>query len=338
MVFARSRKTGRNARPTWLKVVPSSLGFLVLVPLFVGCVSPKLERARNEFYRGEPEAAAALLEELPGDENNRILYLMERGTIRQSLGDHKAATADWQAAADMMDQLDYYSLSKGAASWVANDNATAYRGMPFEQVLMRALAAQSYFAMGLWDDAAVEGRNIVGKLENLNGFPGDTFSRYLAAFAFEMIGDREGAQFQYRVLSKREVAPGIDAVTGRFATILLMAPREVLYEAIDARLDRMIAGDALAEVAALEGLGLDPGLPAMKAVGVAEFGRHLRGEITLDEARRLAKQATRNYAKRQVTWFRHQMEGADIVAGRYSEDVRRRVHALVRRLLLTAPA
>ena len=111
-----------------------------------------------------------LLEELPPGDNNRILYLIERGMMRQAEGDYAGSVRDWQAAADKMEELDYYSLSKGAASWVANDQAKAYRGMPFEQILMHAYAAQSYFAMGKWEDAAVEGRNIVAKLENLNGF------------------------------------------------------------------------------------------------------------------------------------------------------------------------
>ena len=46
------------------------------------------------------------------------------------------------------------------------------------------------------------------------------------------------------------------------------------------------------------------GLPVMKAVGVREFARHLAGEIGLDQAIAEARQATRNYAKRQLTWFR----------------------------------
>ena len=69
----------------------------------------------------------------------------------------------------------------------------------------------------------------------------------------------------------------------------------------------MIAAGALGEAAALAARGLAPDLPAMKAVGVPELLRHLRGEISLDEAIALATRATRRYAKRQMTWFRHQM-------------------------------
>lgn len=54
-------------------------------------------------------------------------------------------------------------------------------------------------------------------------------------------------------------------------------------------------------------LAYDPALPVMKAIGVPELTAHLKGEITLDEARSQAKTATRNYIKRQLTWWRGQM-------------------------------
>ena len=63
---------------------------------------------------------------------------------------------------------------------------------------------------------------------------------------------------------------------------------------------------ALAEVEALVSRGLDPALPAMKAVGVRELAAWLAGTTSRDAAVEALKQATRNYAKRQLTWFRNQ--------------------------------
>jgi len=60
-------------------------------------------------------------------------------------------------------------------------------------------------------------------------------------------------------------------------------------------------------VAALAARQLDPLLPAMKAHGVPALIRHLRGEITLDAAAAIGRADTRHYAKRQFTWFRHQL-------------------------------
>ena len=69
----------------------------------------------------------------------------------------------------------------------------------------------------------------------------------------------------------------------------------------------MLQAGALEEVAALAARGLDPLLPAMKAHGVPALIRHLAGEITREEAAEIGRADTRHYAKRQFTWFRHQL-------------------------------
>jgi tRNA dimethylallyltransferase len=76
----------------------------------------------------------------------------------------------------------------------------------------------------------------------------------------------------------------------------------------------MLAAGVLDEVAALSARRLDPLLPAMKAHGVPWLQRHLAGELSLADAAAQAKKDTRRYAKRQVTWFRHQMLGWTWVA------------------------
>ena len=94
-----------------------------------------------------------------------------------------------------------------------------------------------------------------------------------------------------------------------FSTIVLDPPRAGLYDSCDRRFDAMIAAGGLEEARALDALGLDPALPALKALGVPELRRHLAGELSLAGAAALARQSTRRYAKRQVTWFRHQVIG-----------------------------
>ena len=91
--------------------------------------------------------------------------------------------------------------------------------------------------------------------------------------------------------------------------VFLTPDRAELYRRIDARFDAMLAAGALDEVSALDARGLDPLLPAMKAHGVPWLRRHLKGEVTLAEAAEGAKQDTRRYTKRQLTWFRNQMPG-----------------------------
>jgi tRNA dimethylallyltransferase len=99
--------------------------------------------------------------------------------------------------------------------------------------------------------------------------------------------------------------PGADSLPA--ARIFLDVGRDELARRIDARFDAMIEAGAVEEVRALMARNLDPALPAMKAHGVPWLIRHLRGEITLAEAAEGAKRDTRQYTKRQATWFRNQL-------------------------------
>jgi tRNA dimethylallyltransferase len=91
------------------------------------------------------------------------------------------------------------------------------------------------------------------------------------------------------------------------AKVFLAVERKELVGRIEARFDAMLTAGALEEVRALAARKLDPTLPAMKAHGVPWLIRHLKGEITLEQAAAGGKMDTRRYAKRQVTWFRNQL-------------------------------
>jgi tRNA dimethylallyltransferase len=93
----------------------------------------------------------------------------------------------------------------------------------------------------------------------------------------------------------------------QFRALFLAPEREALYARIDARFDAMLKAGALAEVARLAARKLDPLLPAMKAHGVPALISHVRGEMSLAEAAAIGRADTRHYAKRQFTWFRHQL-------------------------------
>jgi tRNA dimethylallyltransferase len=101
---------------------------------------------------------------------------------------------------------------------------------------------------------------------------------------------------------------------GEFSALFLAPEREQLYARIDARFDAMLDAGALEEVAALAGRKLDPLLPAMKAHGVPALIRYLGGEITREQAAEIGRADTRHYAKRQFTWFRHQLPEFEWVA------------------------
>lgn len=88
--------------------------------------------------------------------------------------------------------------------------------------------------------------------------------------------------------------------------LILLPDRVWLYDRCDARFAAMAAGGAIAEVEALRRRGLDPDLPVMRAIGVPEIAAFADGEITHEAMLAAGAQATRNYAKRQFTWFRRQ--------------------------------
>lgn len=92
-----------------------------------------------------------------------------------------------------------------------------------------------------------------------------------------------------------------------FRAVFLAPERDELYARIDARFDAMLGAGALREVERLAARNLDPLLPAMKAHGVPALIRHLRGELRLEDAAGIGRADTRHYAKRQFTWFRHQL-------------------------------
>ena len=88
--------------------------------------------------------------------------------------------------------------------------------------------------------------------------------------------------------------------------IFMNVPREELYARAGRRFDTMIEQGAVEEIRALP--NLDSAQPLMKAIGVPELLSHLKGELSLEDAKTKAKTATRNYIKRQMTWFRGQMK------------------------------
>lgn len=90
------------------------------------------------------------------------------------------------------------------------------------------------------------------------------------------------------------------------APLIVEPERQWVYDRCDARFEAMLDAGAVAEVEALLARGLDPDLPVMRAIGVPEITAWLAGEIEAEEVVAAGQQATRNYAKRQFTWFRRQ--------------------------------
>ena len=111
--------------------------------------------------------------------------------------------------------------------------------------------------------------------------------------------------------------------------IFLDVEREELARRIDSRFDAMMTAGALDEVRALAARHINPSLPAMKAHGVPWLIRHLKGEVPIAEAAEHAKLETRQYTKRQATWFRNQLPDFVWVApDRAQSEIEKQMQAL----------
>ena len=94
----------------------------------------------------------------------------------------------------------------------------------------------------------------------------------------------------------------------RARKIVVLPDRALLHQRINGRFEKMLAMGAMDEVQSLLALELSPDKPVMKAIGVSQIAAMLRGEMTRDEVLETGAAATRQYAKRQMTWFRNQMD------------------------------
>ncbi|MCL2168810.1 MAG: tRNA (adenosine(37)-N6)-dimethylallyltransferase MiaA [Defluviitaleaceae bacterium] len=101
---------------------------------------------------------------------------------------------------------------------------------------------------------------------------------------------------------------------------VLFSERATMYERINRRVDEMLENGLVAEVSGLLER-YDPALTSMQAIGYKEIAQHLQGNCTLQEAIDAIKQGTRRFAKRQVTWFRHQLPQADWIDVDIQENV-----------------
>jgi tRNA dimethylallyltransferase len=130
-------------------------------------------------------------------------------------------------------------------------------------------------------------------------------------------------------LKKHSCPPG----DFEFCVTVVTLPRPVLYGRIEARVERMVAEGLWKEFRGLREAGYDERSPGLQCVGYRELFEVERGTMTLQEACVRMKQNTRRYAKRQMTWFRHQTNAVfeDLSSDRY-DVIRRRVgaHLVVR--------
>ena len=157
-------------------------------------------------------------------------------------------------------------------------------------------------------------------------FDGDTQRLVRAMGVFKATG---------RPISAWQTDPHKGAFKGNVTTVKLLPDRDLLYQIINDRFDMMIEAGTFDEVKRLIGRNLDPGLPIMKALGVRQISAYLRGDMGKADAIHQAKQDSRHYAKRQMTWLRNNFNAEFELNKKYSESFFEEIFANLRNNELT---
>jgi len=108
----------------------------------------------------------------------------------------------------------------------------------------------------------------------------------------------------------RHALPEADGLPG--VIVVLDLPRDELDRRIDVRVASMLEGGLVNEVRALLDAGYGEDAPGMTGTGYREIAAHLRGEVSLEDAAERVRMSTRQYARRQLTWLRHQLPGSAV--------------------------
>ncbi len=164
----------------------------------------------------------------------------------------------------------------------------------------------------------------------LAGYDADIAARLVDSDSQRLVRAMGVAMATDRPLSWWQQQPHKGALLGSVVTIAMMPPRPTLYDRINQRFDHMLMHGAVDEVARLMARQLDPGLPLMKALGVAPIAAFLQGDITKDDAAFIAKRDSRRYAKRQMTWIRNNFNAQITVEKKYSESLYEKIFSLIR--------
>jgi tRNA dimethylallyltransferase len=164
----------------------------------------------------------------------------------------------------------------------------------------------------------------------LAGYDADIAARLVDSDSQRLVRAMGVAMATDRPLSWWQQQPHKGALLGSVVTIAMMPPRPTLYDRINQRFDHMLMHGAVDEVARLMARQLDPGLPLMKALGVAPIADFLKGDITKDDAAFIAKRDSRRYAKRQMTWIRNNFNAQITVEKKYSESLYEKIFSLIR--------
>ena len=167
--------------------------------------------------------------------------------------------------------------------------------------------------------------------ELLKKYDSETASRLAEGDSQRLIRAMEVFWQTNKPISYWQSYPLTGAISGNFIQVAHLPPRQYVYNSINQRIHRMIEEGAFHEVGALVARRLDPTLPVMKALGVRQIAAYLKSELELNVVIDSIAQDTRQYAKRQFTWFKNNFISEITNNEKYSKRFISEIFALIPR-------
>lgn len=277
------------------------------------------------------ELAKRLDGEIVSADSMQIYRGMDVGTAKATPEERRAAA---HHLLDIAEPGEQYSVSRYV------EDATAV----CEELFSRGKQPVVVGGTGLYIDSLLAGRRFAGEAEDsaeLRQALSEEFDRRGGGEMLRRLREVDPARAEkLAATDRRRIIRALEVyeLTGRsisahdeesrqrepaypaLYTVLEYADRAALYEKIEARVDRMCEEGLYAETAALLEKGVSDDATCMQAIGYRQAAMYLRGEVSEPEARALIKQATRRYAKRQLTWFRRHTEALFLQPDRMSRE------------------
>jgi hypothetical protein len=175
-----------------------------------GCASGKLRQARNDFYSGHLDRAAAVLSAEDDIANrDRLLLYMEKGLILHHSGNFQESINTLLQATALMKEQEVISAGEQTGSLVTSERITSYKGEYAERLLVHTYLIMNFLMIGSYEDALVEAKQA---LEVYEMYPeacsDDYFTRALIAHCYEALGDINDAYIEYKKLAELMPDPG----------------------------------------------------------------------------------------------------------------------------------
>jgi len=185
-------------------------GALLCSSFLFGCASyvDHTKQLRESVYNNQYDEALKRLEKSPikTQSRNRLLYRLEKSTILDRLGKLKASRKELLEADRIIDELYTESISRGAASFLVNDDLKEYAGEDYEKVAVHTMLAMSFLEDNRLTSARVEAKKINSRLRDIVDKYGDSYTKYtqdafalfISGLIFEALGEYDEAIIDYK--------------------------------------------------------------------------------------------------------------------------------------------